>query len=60
MDINVFARQNNIEGLTVESLQSLVKSKPGYTLEKAKRFLKFNQRIHQDLLQHRIIQKNEY
>lgn len=60
MDINVFAKQNGVEGLTIESLEGLVEAKPGYTLDKAKCFLQFNQRIQKELLQHPIIQKNEY
>jgi len=60
MDLNVFAKQHKVEGLSEETLEGLAQDKPGYTLHKAKQFLAFNQRIQSELLQHPIIMQNEY
>ena len=58
--LQTFANQNGIQGLTLPSLTALQNNEEGYTIEKAKRFLLFQERINNELLNHRIIQKNNY
>jgi len=55
-----FATENQIEGLTTPSLEALIENAPGYTIDKAKSFLTFQQRINQELLKHPIITCNDY
>ncbi len=55
-----FALQHHLEGLTSNSLQALSEGQSDYSLKKAKEFLKFQQRINQQLLKHRIIINNAY
>ena len=55
-----FAKQNNITGLTRESLQAIRKEKTGYTLKRAQDFLKFQNRINKELLQHKVITNNHF
>jgi len=55
-----YAKSQHLEGLTLSSIQSLMKSADGYTTEKAKKFLTFQERINKELLQHRIILNNAY
>jgi len=55
-----FAEQHGVVGLTEPSLLALQSEAEGYTLEKAKRFLQFQARINQELLNHQIIQNNKY
>ncbi len=59
-DLNNFAAENGIEGLTSHSLQALLSQHPGYTLAKAHRFLSFQERINQEMLRHRVISNNDY
>ncbi|MCH9696626.1 MAG: hypothetical protein K0U68_00835 [Gammaproteobacteria bacterium] len=55
-----FALQQHIKGLSNPSLIALSKGQMGYSIDKAKRFLLFQNRIDQKLLQHRIITSNAY
>ena len=55
-----YATQHGIQGLTLPSLQALQENEPGYDIDKAKRFLNFQERIDKELLNHRIIQDNHY
>lgn len=55
-----FAAEHKIEGLTEPSIKSVMAKEAGYTLDKAQQFLAFQQRINKDLLQHPVIQNNEY
>ncbi len=55
-----FAVTQHIEGLTAPSLKSIMEKKPGYSVERAKRFLDFQARINNELLKHPIITNNEY
>jgi len=55
-----FAAEHQIEGLTEPSLEALINNEPGYTIDKAKSFLYFQQRINQELLKHPIITCNDY
>lgn len=58
--LNTFAAENGIEGLTQKSLQAVMDQQPGYTEDKAHRFLNFQQRIDQEMLHHHIITNNHY
>lgn len=58
--LTAFAAEHQITGLTEPSLQALIRKDAGYTIDKAKQFLKFQQRINHELLQHRIIVQNDY
>jgi hypothetical protein len=55
-----FAQHHHIENLTAPSLMALSEGQKGYSIEKAKRFLKFQSRINRELLKHRIITDNAY
>lgn len=55
-----FAQQHHIETLTAPSLIALSEGQKGYSIEKARRFLRFQNRIDRELLQHRIITGNAY
>jgi len=58
--LNVFAKDNNIAGLTEHSLQAIMDQQPGYSIDNAHQFLRFQQRINAELLHHRVITNNEY
>jgi pyrroloquinoline quinone (PQQ) biosynthesis protein C len=58
--IDTYARKNHLEGLTRPSLISIIEKRPGYSLEKAQRFLQFQNRINAELLTHEIIVHNEF
>ena len=58
--INHFAREHHIEGLTCPSLVAILEHQTGYTVDKARRFIGFQQRIDQELLCHPIIRHNAY
>jgi hypothetical protein len=55
-----FAHKHHIEGLTTPSLIALSEGRNEYSFDKAKRFLKFQQRINTELLKHRVITDNRY
>jgi hypothetical protein len=55
-----FAQQHHIEGLTMPSLIALSEERSEYSLNKAKQFLTFQQRINKELLNHRVITDNPY
>ncbi|MBF6648334.1 hypothetical protein [Methylobacter sp. BlB1] len=54
------AQQHHIEGLSLSSLAALNEHQIGYSIDKARQFLKFQQRINKELLQHRVIMHNPY
>ncbi|MBI3771910.1 MAG: hypothetical protein HY272_04325 [Gammaproteobacteria bacterium] len=58
--IYAFAKKNGIEGLTESTLKAIMTQESGYSLEKARKFLKFQGRIDQEMLRHRVITHNEY
>lgn len=58
--VQSFARLNQLEGLSKPTLEALTDHIPGYSLDKARRFLEFQKRIENSLLQHRIITNNTY
>ncbi|MGJ0515990.1 MAG: hypothetical protein ACR65O_09635 [Methylomicrobium sp.] len=55
-----FAHEHHIESLTAPSLLALSEGQKGYSIDKAKRFLKFQRRIDRELLKHRVITDNPY
>jgi hypothetical protein len=55
-----FAEEYELGGLTLPSLAAIVDEHIGYTVDKARRFLSFQDRINRRLLQHRIITDNRY
>jgi len=55
-----YAQSNAIDGLTQPSIAAIAQGEPGYTVDKAQEFLKFQSRIEQELLQHSIIVNNDY
>ncbi|MCK5189520.1 MAG: hypothetical protein KAR12_05650, partial [Methylococcales bacterium] len=55
-----FAQQHHIEGLTLPSLVALTEEQDGYSVDKAKHFLAFQQRINNEILKHRVIIRNPY
>jgi len=58
--IDAYAKKNHLQGLTKPSLISIIEKKSGYSVAKAKRFLKFQARIKQELLNHPVILSNEF
>jgi hypothetical protein len=55
-----FAEHKGLAGLTAPSLKAIHERRKGYTVERGKKFLKFQQRINHELLNHRIITNNRY
>ena len=55
-----FAQSRGLTGLTAGTLAAIRAGKPGYDVERGRRFLSFQQRIASDLLRHRVIVANEY
>lgn len=58
--IEDYAEKQGIEGLTRPSLVSIVEGRPGYDVETARKFLRFQGRIREELLTHRIIARNNF
>ncbi|MCF6252117.1 MAG: hypothetical protein L3J75_12720 [Methylococcaceae bacterium] len=54
------AQQHHLEGLTLPSLLALTKEQEGYSIDKAKRFLAFQGRINNEMLNHQVIIQNPY
>jgi len=59
-ELQHFARRYHLEGLGRPTLRAIAGHTPGYSLKRAHRFLEFQARIEQELLQHRIITGNRY
>ncbi len=59
-DLQDFAKENGIDGLTQESLKNIQAKTKGYTIQKGKEFLVFQDRINSDLLKHRVIVENKF
>ena len=53
-----FAEEHDLVGLTQPCLQAITQGQKGYSVEKAKRFLAFQARIHNELLKHRIVRSD--
>jgi len=58
--IDAYAKKHGIEGLTQPSLIAIIEEKERYTIETAKKFLRFQQRINNELLQHPVIIDNKF
>ena len=59
-DLQNFARLHELEGLSTPTLEALNERSPGYSLDKARRFLEFQKRIENTMLRHRVITDNAY
>jgi hypothetical protein len=66
MDLSVthrlqeFAANSGLTGLTDPTLEAIRAGQPGYSLERGRRFLAFQERINNELLTHRVITDNRY
>lgn len=58
--LHSFAHHHQLLGLSMSTLHAVNEHRPGYTLEKARQFLLFQERINKELLQHRVIVDNSY
>ena len=59
-ELDNFARDNALDGLTETSLRAIAEGREGYSIERARRFLTFQARIDAELLRHPIITDNAY
>ena len=59
-NLNRFAARHHLAGLSPPSLAAVATDQPGYSIDKARRFLAFQQRIKQELMRHRVITANPY
>jgi hypothetical protein len=59
-ELDSFARNNDLDDLTEPSLRAICEGHEGYSIDKARRFLRFQARIDEELLRHRIITSNAY
>lgn len=59
-ELKSFAESAGILGLTPPSIENLKNNHPGYTAEKAKKCLAFQDRIKNELLTHPVITNNDY
>jgi hypothetical protein len=59
-DLDYFAKQNHIAGLSYPSLAAVAEQHAGYDVATAKQFLSFQDRINDELLQHSIITQNRF
>ncbi len=55
-----YARSHGLVGLTEPTLKAIAGGSPGYTVDTGRRFMAFQRRINETLLQHRIITRNPY
>jgi len=66
MDLSVtnrlqdFARDTGLSGLTQASLEAIRNGQAGYSVERGRQFLAFQERIDRELLNHRVIKNNRY
>jgi hypothetical protein len=59
-ELDSFARNHALDGLTETSLRAIAEGREGYSIETARRFLAFQTRIGAELLNHPIITDNAY
>ncbi len=59
-ELDSFARNNSLDGLTETSLRAIAEGREGYTIDRARHFLAFQSRIQAELLRHPIITDNAY
>ncbi|MBI2026530.1 MAG: hypothetical protein HYS98_01765 [Deltaproteobacteria bacterium] len=55
-----FATSHNILGLTLPTLKAVQQKKHCYTIDRARQFLKFQNRINEELLKHKVITDNPF
>ena len=55
-----FVQEHKLEGLTQPTVAAIIAGEEGYTIDKAKQFLTFQNRINEELLKHPIILKNDF
>ncbi len=60
LELHRFAEEYDLGGLTAPSLAAIMEAHVGYSIDKAQRFLSFQDRINRELLRHRIITSNRY
>lgn len=60
IQLDSFAEEHMLQGLTTPSLVALIEGREGYSVLKARRFLSFQQRINNELLNHPAITNNRY
>ncbi|VAW71201.1 FIG00857466: hypothetical protein, partial [hydrothermal vent metagenome] len=59
-ELEKYASQHHLTGITQHTLEAISEHRAGYTLEKAHQFVAFHQRIQQQLLNHPVIASNQY
>jgi pyrroloquinoline quinone (PQQ) biosynthesis protein C len=59
-ELDGFARNYALDGLTESTLRAIAEGREGYSIETARRFLAFQARIDEELLRHPIITDNAY
>jgi len=59
-ELQDYAARRGLAGLTAPSLQAIQAGRPGYSVERGKEFLRFQNRINRELLTHRVITRNAY
>jgi hypothetical protein len=59
-ELNHFAQQHDIQGLSTLSLVAVAEGQDGYSIDRAKQFLAFQRHINNDMLTHRVITSNPY
>jgi hypothetical protein len=59
-EVEEFARESGLVGLTRGTLNAVRARRQGYTIERGRRFLAFQERLARELLAHRVITRNAY
>jgi len=59
-NVDDFARANHLDGLSSPSLVAILEHQTGFTVEKARRFLRFQERFDRELLGHPVIRHNDF
>lgn len=60
IELQNFADQKHLNGITENTLAAIVDDKPGYSVEKGQQFVHFYKQIKNDLLNHAVINNNEF
>ncbi|MBN4080566.1 hypothetical protein JYT31_02770 [Beggiatoa alba] len=55
-----FASQQHLQGITEHTLEAIIHSRAGYSIEKGQQFIHFYERIKKELLLHPVITSNEF
>ncbi len=59
-NLREFAAQHSLTGLSAPSLAAIREGRAGYSTDRGRQFLEFQERIERELLQHRVITRNPY